>query len=315
MLLKHGAYYLKHANKWSRLDTEYGPALIKYAELIGSRTNVRTVASLVASYIEHSSRRLSPKTMTNYLASAKNLGAVFGHMDVSDLRAEDVYRYLVSKGNVQANRDKALLSAAFTHGRRIGVVSGEDPAKGLRFRNTEKPRDRYVTDIELEALITVSPPTLACMIRIAYLTGMRQGDLLSLRLDNLTPNGIVYRPEKNKKSAKLTTIAWTDELRRAVNEALVLYSHAGRTWLFESRPRGAHSDRGWGPYTTSGLQSMWRAARAKAGLIDITLHDIRGKAGSDMASDEQAQALLTHADSSITRKHYRRKSVVVKPVR
>lgn len=253
--------------------------------------------------------------MVNYLASAKNLGSVFGHMDVSDLRAEDVYRYLVSKGNVQANRDKALLSAAYTHGRRIGVFSGDDPAKGLRFRNVEKPRDRYVTDDELQALIDASPAPLACMIRIAYLTGMRQGDLLALRLDSITSEGIVYRPEKNKKSARLTTIAWTKDLRQAVDDALALWRHPGRQWLFESRPRGRHADRGWGPYTTSGLQSLWRVAREKAGLKDITLHDIRGKAGSDMESDDQAQALLTHADSGITRRHYRRKSVVVKPVK
>lgn len=26
MLIKHGAYYLKRANKWTRLGSEYGPA-------------------------------------------------------------------------------------------------------------------------------------------------------------------------------------------------------------------------------------------------------------------------------------------------
>lgn len=39
----------------------------------------------------------------HYLASSKNLGAVFGHTDVPGRLAEDVYRYLVSKGPLHAH--------------------------------------------------------------------------------------------------------------------------------------------------------------------------------------------------------------------
>jgi integrase len=56
-------------------------------------------------------------------------------------------------------------------------------------------------------------------------------------------------------------------------------------------------------------------ARIKAGLPDVRLHDLRGKAGSDVATQADAQRLLGHADGKVTGKHYRRKPERVNPVR
>ena len=40
-----------------------------------------------------------------------------------------------------------------------------------------------------------------------------------------------------------------------------------------------------------------------------------GKVGSDVASIERATDLLGHASKEITKRHYRRKPEVIKPVR
>src|SRR5690606_10403005 len=97
---------------------------------------------------------------------------------LTDLAPADVYRYLVERGDVQANRDRALLSASYTHARRIGAFSGDDPAKGLRYRNEEKPRQRYVTDDEMTRLLAAASPKLGTIARFIELTGMRQSDAL-----------------------------------------------------------------------------------------------------------------------------------------
>ena len=47
----------------------------------------------------------------------------------------------------------------------------------------------------------------------------------------------------------------------------------------------------------------------------FTEHDLRGKVGSVLASIERATDLLGHASREITKRHYRRKSEVIKPVR
>lgn len=312
MQRKHGAYYIVRGNKWIRLGKDYGPALIEYAKLVGDRPLVATVADAVTHYLESSATRLAPATLEGYRRSAALLAPVFGHMALTDLTPADVYRYLVERGDVQANRDRALLSAAYTHARRIGAFSGDDPAKGLRYRNEEKPRQRYVTDDEMQRLLEAASPKLGTIARFIELTGMRQSDALRVRLADMDDEGVHYT---SGKTGKRLVVLWSDELRAVVDDAKRLWRRFGREYLFESKPRGRLHKRAPGPYTPSGLRALWRAARAKAGLADVRLHDLRGKAGSDVETQQDAQRLLGHADGKITAKHYRRKPDRVKPVR
>src|SRR5690606_28951000 len=202
MQFKHGAYYFVKSGKWTRLADSYGPALVKYAALVGSPVKVATVKDAVWHYIEASKDRLAPSTLAGYRASAANVCAVFGAMRLVGVEAHDVYRYLTTKGNVQANRDRALLSAAYSEARRIGAFpkAADDPTKGLEFRNPEKPRDRYVTDAELDAIIAVASPKLACIARFIELTAMRQGDALRVRLADLDDEGFTYWNSKSKRA-------------------------------------------------------------------------------------------------------------------
>jgi len=65
--------------------------------------------------------KLADSTLAGYRYNAANICAVFGAVALVDLTAADVFRYLTTKGTVQANRDRALLSAAYSHARRIGA--------------------------------------------------------------------------------------------------------------------------------------------------------------------------------------------------
>lgn len=310
---KHGAYYFVRGNKWSPLGKDFGAALIAYAGLVGSTPKVTTVQEAVAHYLESSAGRLAKATLDGYRFSAANLAGVFGHMALTDLQPHHVYRYLTERGDVQANRDKALLSAAYTHARRIGAFTGDDPAKGLQYRNEERPRERYVDDAELERAVAAASPKLATIVRFIHLTGMRQADALRIRLSDLDDEGVRYQ---QGKSGKRLVVLWSPELAAVVEDARRLWRRFGREFLFESRPiRSGKFKREAGPYTPSGLRALWRVARAKAGLSDVRLHDFRGKAGSDAGTDEEAQRLLGHADGKVTRRHYRRKADRVKPAR
>lgn len=314
MQFKHGAYYFTKKGKWLPIGKDYGSALKQYAELVGTPVKVTTVKEAVWHYIEASKGRLAASTLEGYRNSAANICVVFGKMGLEDLKAHDVYRYLTTKGNIQANRDRALLSAAYSEARRMGAFpkAADDPTKGLEYRNPEPPRDRYVTDQELDALIAASSPRLACFARFLELTGMRQGAAVKVLVTDLDDEGFTYW---NSKSRKWQGLEWSGALRACVDEALSLGRQEGRVWLFESRPKGKHAKRGVGPYTPSGLRSLWRVARAKAGLTDVRLHDLRGKAGSDKETDAEAQELLGHSDAKVTRRHYRRKVKRSKPTR
>lgn len=310
MLHRHGAYYFVRKGKWLRLAKDYGPSLVKYAELVGASPTVETVKDAVWHYIEHSDD-LAESTLDNYRHSAAKLCAVFGHVALRDVTAAMVYRYLSEGGNVQANRDKSLLSAAFTHARNLGAFSGVDPTKGIQHRNKEKPRNRYVSDGEMALALSHASPKLGCIIRFCYLTGMRQGDALRVKLSDLSDDGITYW---NTKGKKFQHVSWSPELQEVVDDARKLWRRFGREYLFESIPKGKHAKRGPGAYTPSGLRALWRVARTHANLTDIRLHDFRRKAGSDVEEGE-ATKLLGHTDPAVTKKHYRAKPERVKPVR
>lgn len=312
MYQRRGAFYYVRSGKWHPLGRDYGSALVQYAGFVGSRVSVDTVKDAVWGYIEHKRTRLAPATLVGYGYSANNLCAVFGHVRLADMTQAMVYRYVSETGNVQANRDKALLSAAFTHARNCGAFSGIDPTKGLQYRNEEKPRTRYVTDAELDALIQAASPKLGTIARFIELTGMRQGDALRVKVTDLDDAGFTYW---NSKGKRMHGLERSPELDAVIADAMRLWKRTGRVWLFESRPKGKHAKRGIGPYTPSGLRALWRVARAKAGLSDVRLHDLRAKAGSDAQSDEQARSLLDHGDAKVTRRHYRRKVTRAKPTR
>lgn len=303
---KHGAYYyvsrIAGKVRWLRLSVEYGEALRKWAELEGGKPNHQwTVGGAIAHYIGVSTKRLKPATIAGYMEAQKQLVPVFGEMPIADLRRSHVYSYVVKRGNVAGNRERALLSATYSHLANAGIYDGENPAAGLRFRNTEKPRNRYATDGELDAILALAKPRMRALVRFAYLTGMRQADILGLRLTAATAEGIAYT---DSKTGKPHLIGWTDELKEIWKQAKGL--RIGAVPVFLARDGEA--------YTSSGFRASWRKLKLRAGLGSITFHDLRRKAGSDADDDAHAQALLGHGDGRVTRKHYRAKVTAVRPI-
>jgi len=132
---------------------------------------------------------------------------------------------------------------------------------------------------------------------------MRQADVLSVKMSDLKPDGIYY---KAGKTGKETLIEWSDELKASVDLANTLWRRFGRVYLFESR--------GGTAYTGSGIRAMFRRIRIKANMSDVTFHDLRRKAGSDVDFID-AQALLQHSDGKVTARHYRAKMDKVRPVK
>ena len=73
------------------------------------------------------------------------------------------------------------------------------------------------------------------------------------------------------------------------------------------------------PYTVSGFASIWQRkmkAAFEQGVIAerFTDHDLRAKSGSD-TNFEHASTLLAHLDVRTTKRHYRRKVPVVRPLK
>ena len=166
-----------------------------------------------------------------------------------------------------------------------------NPCRGVR-RHAEKPRDRYITDDELSRLRKAAGPQWQCIIDMAYATALRRGDLMTLRLADIGPEGLSVVQQKTKAKLLYTM---TPELRALLDRVRRLHRRVGTLLLFATRTGQAYSESGW--------ESSWRRIREKAGVKDIHFHDIRHRAITDAKQRfgiEHAQALAGHASVTMT---------------
>lgn len=293
-----------------------------WADRVQPHGDEKTVSDLLDRYSHEVVLTKAPRTQQGNSQSIVRLRQVFGHMPIAALKPVHVYQYLDKRGSqpTSANRDIEVLSHAYTVAIKWGLIEVH-PIKGKVISHSERPRDRYVEDWELIEALRVANKTVRAYIGVKLLTGLRRADLLSLRVADLKEDGIHVRPRKTARTTgKRLVIAWSDALRKAINEAMA------------SRPRPRvvpiasflfNTSRGE-PYikpdaTANAFDSLWQRFMDKA-LKETSLQerfqerDLRAKTASDMPL-ELATALLGHADSRITQRVYRRRPDIVKPLK
>lgn len=258
LMMRKGSYYylarIGGRQVWKPLGQDYGEALTQWAQLEGRKSRpVLTVADAIAHYLDDRANRLSAKTLVDYRRQAVTLGAVFGAMRMEDITQAQVYTYLRKRGNVAGNRERDLLRAVYTLAANIGYC-GSNPAGGMRVRNKEAPRRRYVTDEEMAALILAARPPFDLLIRFIYLTGMRVGDAIMLPLTAASGKGIAWEDGKTKKPR---FVEWSEELRAVWNATAG--ARTGVQTLFRGRR---------GPFTLHGAESTWARIRARSGVTN-----------------------------------------------
>ena len=308
MLMRRGAYYLlahvEGKQRWIPLGRDYAAALHAYADHErGAPVPLHNVSGLLAAYVSECMLTRAAKTVTGYQAQAAQLTEVFGSMRLSDVSRADVARYLKLRGNVAGNRERDLFRAAWNWALNGGLTEVPNPMAGMRLRNPEgqkRAQIGYVEDATFKVLDEAATPKMRALLRFLYLTGMRVGDALRLPLSAAKDEGIAWG---TGKTGKRMLVEWSPELRR--------------TWQMAAGAREVGPlflSRKGKPYTLTGVESNFARLRRKVKVRDVTLHAIRSKAADDVPL-AHAQALLGHADSGVTQRHYRRKVQPVKPVR
>lgn len=301
--IKHGAYYLVGADKkWHRLGKTWSEAMGEWTRLTSVNTQLNTMGQLFDRYLLEVSPQKAPATCRGDRFAVAQLRPVFCDMAPDDVTPVHIYGYLDRRGKEArraANLERGTLSHVFTKAIEWGIVK-DNPVKHVK-RLSQKKRTRYVNDVEFEALKTYASPLVRLAMDLAYLTGLRKADVLSLRLSDLTAEGIRATPEKTENSTGVKLlIEWTDELKRCVEAIKALPRGIRGMHLFTTR-RGA-------PYSTQGFDSIWQRTVKGAyekGVIDerFRFHDLRRKAATDvekLRGREYARQLLGHATQAMT---------------
>lgn len=270
--------------------------------------NVSAISDLIDRYMCEVAPFKAARTYEGNLQQSERLKKAFGHMKIHSIKPTHIYQYFRARGSKPvAKREIALLSHVYTKAVEWGDID-RHPFKGQVRLPSEVARDRYITDEELTKLLSIeSYDIIKLYIRFAFLTGLRKGDILTLKRSDLREDGIHV---STSKTGKRIIIQWSKALREVVKDIIELREIDITPWLFCKQDGGCYYIKG----KSSGFDTMWKRFREKAGLPDIRLHDLRAKTASDFDDEKDAQKLLAHENLSMT-KSYIRKPTVVRPLK
>jgi len=300
---KHNAYYYVNLErKWIRLgktESDMYRALAEIKTIGGANMHAH-----IEKYIKEITPTKAATTQKLELLIVQNLIKSFGKMMPHEIRPSHIYQYHQArskKTKAGADREKALISSIMNYLMMNGVVD-KNPCIGVK-KNGSNARDRYVTDEEYKQVRTLATPIVQAAMDIAFLTGLRLGDILSLTDENIKEDGIHHQ---TSKTGRKMIFKWSN----ALIDAVALARKAG------NNSRHIIANRHGQRYTASGFKSAWqRLCRkaADAGIDRFQFRDLRTKAACDTKGN--ATKLLGHSSDKVTKRFYEIKPWEVEPTK
>jgi integrase len=270
-----------------------------------------TVAELAARFIEEALPSRAPRTREEYSAMlASYILPTIGRKKVAAVELADLERLHRSVTNEgKPRRANAVLTIAhvlFEAAIRWKMRT-DNPAKRIE-RNTEHPRERYLSGEEIERLMTALDrwqptwPASVDAIRLLLLTGARRGEVLGMAWDHVDLDaGVWSKPPAATKQRRSHRVPLSPE---AVE--LLRGRHAERDGRVVSLRRDDRVFRGEGRMEFK-LEHHWRVIRAAAGIEDVRLHDLRHSYASLLVNQGYSLpmigALLGHSEAATTNRY------------
>lgn len=234
------------------------------------------------------------------LADGRKLGEA--HVDDPDIRFWRLYLDKLSETPVAANRRMQLIKAAYAWAYQRGMVRENSPSGITLYR--EKPRDRYVTDAEYDAVLALAQgwsktgryPYLWIMMELAYLLRARRTEVCALQRKQIEGDRLSWMRAKGSK-AEITII--TPRLKAALNAGKALEAKVASPWIVHRKGQQIKKnafDSAWRRLMDEALQSGLIADR-------FTFHDLKARGITDHAqhygghkSGRQAQDYIRKPD-------------------
>jgi integrase len=195
-----------------------------------------------------------------------------------------------------ANRLVELLSRMYTLASHWGFLDEDYPNPARRIQAfRELKRDRFVKGEEMPALADAIAAEPSPYVRAAFwfylLTGMRKRELLRARWEDIDFHAALWRlPET--KSGRVHHVPLSGKVIAILKS---LPREAGNPYVIPGAQAGQ---------PLNNIDKAWRRTRARAGLDDVRIHDLRRTAGSHLAQDGASLHLigriLNHRDPSTT---------------
>ena len=268
--------------------------------------SVDTVAELVKTFFEeHVEAKRALRTRQEYRRLFdRRILPELGHFPITKITRQDVLRlhHRLKKTPYQANRIIAVLSKMFNWAELNGYrPDNTNPCRHVE-RYPEIPRKRYLSEREIGDLAAVLEqaesdseftPFVIATIRLLLLTGLRISDVLSMEWRQIDFERRIIEVPDSKTGYVVNHLSEPaldvlSEIPKAVDNSHVIVGLKAGTHLVN-------------------IRKPWLIIRARAGLEDVRIHDLRhtfgGVAASDGHSLQIIGSLLGHKQASTTERY------------
>lgn len=223
--------------------------------------------------MEHVAVRCKPSTQIEYKRAVMLfINPKLGTRKVTDIQRKDIAELHHSLNHIpyQANRTFGVLSKMFNLAEEWGLrPDGSNPCLHVK-KYTEQKRARFLSPKEFASLGAAlrdaerdgsETQSAVDAIRLLMLTGCRLGEIMTLKWDHVDLNTRELRLPDSKTGAKIVHFGKT-----AVDVLKSIKKLDDNPYVITGKKQGSR---------LTDLQHPWRRIRAKAGLDDVRIHDLR----------------------------------------
>jgi integrase len=319
-----GRYGILTADEARRLAKETLAAVTAGEDPQAERAKKRaemTLAELCDEYVAKKSATKSQTTLTTDRSRIeRHIKPLLGRRRLSDLSVRDIAQFQtdvingktavvektgprglarVTGGAGTARRTLGLLGAILAYAVNAKLIA-ENPVRGIE-RGADKKADRFLTGAELARLGAAlssmeadgAHPYGIAIIRLLALTGARKSEIAGLRWAAVDLERSNLTLETSKTGAKVITLA-----PGAAAILGALDRQKGNPYVFPAKSGTGHYQ---------GAPKVWEAARLRADLSDVRLHDLRHTYASTGAAGgfglPVIGALLGHRAAETTKRY------------
>jgi integrase len=303
------------------LGTDFITALRKYADLHQVDAPRREIifADVVAKYRAEAMPKLSANTIRIQQSDIKHVDAYFKDAPLVEIKPMHIARFLEKHKDkpTTANRCKRLFSTMWNKARGWGYTDLPNPCVGVE-THTLKKRTVYITDDVLEAVHKCASAPLSDALDLAYLTGQRPGDALSMTEHDIIDGHLIVTQIKTKQPLRIQISGALAALIERIRERKRGYKIVTAALLVNLSGKRL---------TKAVLRNHFEDARDKAAaehpelaeqIKKFWFYDLRAKAADDTSDERGEQAasdLLGHDSVRTTQKHYLRRGKIVAPTK
>lgn len=233
-------------------------------ELLGIKEEKKILfPDLLKKYVEWAGNRKAEHSMEVEKSAIGRFAEAFPGL-ASKITQADLETFLSKRleriGPARHNRDLTILRAIFKKAVEWGYCRG-NPALGIKKLVEPPGRVRFLSDEEREVLLASCTGRLLQVVEIALDSGLRRGELLVLKWEQVDFRNQMLRIERSKNGDR-RDIPMTERVFQIFK---AIPRRVDTPFVF-ANPDGSH---------IRSLKTAWGTAIRKSGITDFTFHDLR----------------------------------------